>query len=161
MACAPTAPDDAPPTPGVPPDTGAPRFAQERQQRIAAVLRDRGRVEVAALAAVYEVSEDTIRRDLRSLAQRGLVQKTHGGAVALNAAAMPMQQRSDVLPAAKRAIARLALQQISPHQTLFIDAGTSTLALVQLLREAPALRPLTVVSHALDVMLALADVPQI
>ena len=72
-----------PKTPGTAQSDDSPRFAQERQARIAATLREQGRVEVSALAAEYGLSEDTIRRDLRLLASRGLVQKTHGGAVAL------------------------------------------------------------------------------
>ncbi|HNJ83516.1 MAG TPA: DeoR family transcriptional regulator, partial [Piscinibacter sp.] len=67
-----------------PPAPTPPRFAAERQQRIAEALREHGRVEVSQLAAEYGVSEDSVRRDLRQLAARGLVQKTHGGAVALH-----------------------------------------------------------------------------
>ncbi|HJW12509.1 MAG TPA: DeoR family transcriptional regulator, partial [Albitalea sp.] len=98
-----------------------PRFAQERQQQIAQALRDSGRVEVAVLATRYKVSEDTIRRDLRLLAAQGLVQKTHGGAVALRSTLLPAAERSGLLAGAKRAIARAAATHVLPHQTLFID----------------------------------------
>ncbi len=139
----------------------APRFAQERQREIAQALRESGRVEVAALAAHYDVSEDTIRRDLRLLAARGLVQKTHGGAVALHAAVIPAAERAAVLAPTKRAIARAALAHVRPHQTLFIDGGSTTLALAQLLRAAGAPRPLTVVTTAFDVASALLDERQV
>jgi DeoR family glycerol-3-phosphate regulon repressor len=135
----------------------APRFAQERQQEIAQALRESGRVEVAALAAHYDVSEDTIRRDLRLLAAHGLVQKTHGGAVALHATVIPAAERAGVRAEVKRAIARAAVAHVRPHQTLFIDGGTTTLALAQLLRAADAPRPLTVVTTAIDVASALLD----
>lgn len=138
-----------------------PRFVQERQQRMAELLKSRGRVEVAALAAEYGVSDDTIRRDLRQLAARGLVQKTHGGAVALNTGVMTSQQRATVMPAAKQAIARTAAGLVQPHQTLFIDGGSTALALAQLLRADGMPRPLTVVTHALDVFLTLAEAPQL
>ncbi|WP_250197347.1 DeoR/GlpR family DNA-binding transcription regulator [Aquincola tertiaricarbonis] len=141
--------------------TDLPRFVEERQQRIAELLKTRGRVEVAALAADYGVSDDTIRRDLRQLAARGLVQKTHGGAVALNTGVMSSQQRAAVMPAVKQAIARRAAGLVQPHQTLFIDGGSTALALAQQLRAEGAPRPLTVVTHALDVFLTLADVPQL
>lgn len=146
------------------PTTGTaeqPLFAGARQQEIAEALRSAGRVQVGALAARYGVSEDTIRRDLRALAARGLVQKTHGGAVALNTPLLPAQERLSLLTATKQAIAQAAAAWVQPHQTLFIDAGSTTLALARALREAPVLRPLTVVTHALDVMLTLADEPQI
>jgi DeoR/GlpR family transcriptional regulator of sugar metabolism len=143
------------------PATEAPRFAEERQQRIAQALREHGRVEVAALARDYAVSEDTVRRDLHALAARGLAQKTHGGAVALHAAALPTTQRAAVQTGAKRAIGRAAARHVRPQHTLFVDGGTTTLALIEQLRAPGAPRPLTVITHALDVALALVDEPQV
>ena len=130
-----------------------PRFAEERQSAIARALREHGRVEVAALALEYGVSEDSIRRDLRALAARGLVQKTHGGAVALHVGALPMVQRREVRPSSKQAIGRAAAARVQPHQTLFIDSGSTALALAQALAVGDAPRPLTVISAALDVAL--------
>ena len=130
-----------------------PRFAEERQSAIARVLREAGRVEVAALATLYRVSEDSIRRDLRLLAARGLVQKTHGGAVALHLGAMPMTQRSDVKASTKGAIGRAAAARVQAYQTLFIDSGTTALALAQALGAADAPRPLTIITAALDAAL--------
>jgi len=141
--------------------TAIPRFAQERQREIAQTLRESGRVEVAALAAHYDVSEDTIRRDLRLLASHGLVQKTHGGAVALHAAVIPAAERAGVRAQAKRAIAQAGAAHVRPHQTLFIDGGTTTHALAQELRAAGAPRPLTVVTTSLDVATALLDDRQV
>jgi len=138
-----------------------PRFAQERQQEIAQALRDNGRVEVAGLATHYAVSEDTIRRDLRLLAAHGLVQKTHGGAVALHATVIPVTERAGVRVQVKRAIAEAAAAHVRPHHTLFVDAGTTTLALAQLLRAPGAPRPLTVITTALDVATALIDERQV
>ena len=59
-------------------------FSQERQRLILAVLADEGRVRVQALAARLNVSDDTVRRDLHTLAEQGVLHKTHGGAVALD-----------------------------------------------------------------------------
>ncbi len=138
-----------------------PRFAQERQAQIAETLRSDGRVEVGALAGDYGVSEDTIRRDLRLLASRGLIQKTHGGAVALFTNALPMSARVDVRAAPKRAIAREALARVHAHQTLFIDGGSTTLALAQLLAEPGAPRPLTIITAAFDVAALFAGDPSV
>jgi len=149
----PAAPPPAPPAP--------PRFAAERQQLIAAALRAHGRVEVAALAADYGVSEDTVRRDLHALAALGLAQKTHGGAVALRSAVLPSAQRATLSSGPKRAIAAAGARHVQPNDTLFVDGGTTTLALVEALKTADAPRPLTIVTHALDVALAVADEPQI
>jgi DeoR family glycerol-3-phosphate regulon repressor len=142
-------------------DPVTPRFAQERQQQIAQALRDRGRVEVAALARRYAVSQDTIRRDLRLLAARGLVQKTHGGAVALQPHALPAADRAGVLAGAKRAIAAAAAAHVRAHQTIFVDGGSTTLALAQALRGADAPRPLVVVTPSFDAAAALLDDPRI
>jgi DeoR/GlpR family transcriptional regulator of sugar metabolism len=130
-----------------------PRFAEERQSAIARLLREAGRVEVSALATLYRVSDDSIRRDLRLLAARGLVQKTHGGAVALHLGAMPMAQRGAVKASTKGAIGRVAAARVQAYQTLFIDSGTTALALAQALGAADAPRPLTVITAALDVAL--------
>lgn len=134
-----------------------PRFAQERQDAIARALREHGRVEVSALAAQYGVSEDSIRRDLRLLAARGLVQKTHGGAVALHAGALPMGERATLNAAPKRAIARAALARVQPQQTLFLDSGSTALALARALAADGAPRPLTVITASLDVALQLCN----
>ncbi len=135
----------------MPSDPQRPRFAQERQEAVARTLREQGRVEVAALAASFGVSEDSIRRDLRLLAERGLAQKTHGGAVALHLGALPMAERRGVRTAPKQAIAQAAARHVLPHQTVFIDAGSTPLALAQRLAAAGAPRPLTVVTSSLDV----------
>lgn len=147
-------------SPPAPPDQ-SPRFAQERQSRIAATLRENGRVEVATLAAEYGLSEDTIRRDLRLLASRGLVQKTHGGAVSLQLSALPVTQRMDVRALPKREIARAAAARVQPHQTLFIDGGSTTLALAQLLAAPDAPRPLTIITTAFDVAALFTDDPRV
>ncbi len=143
------------------PIADAPKFAAERQQRIAQTLRERGRVEVAALAAEYGVSEDTVRRDLRALESRGLVQKTHGGAIALHATVLPTAQRAGVATGAKRAIAAAGARHVQANDTLFVDGGTTALALVESLKRPDAPRPLTVITHSLDAALALADEPRV
>jgi DeoR family glycerol-3-phosphate regulon repressor len=149
------------PARGGPPAEAAPRFAAERQQRIAQALREQGRVQVAQLAAAFGVSEDSVRRDLRALAARGLAQKTHGGAVALHQAVLPPAQRAAVAAPAKQAVAAAAARLVQPNDTLFIDSGSTAQALVQALCRHGAPRPLTVVTHALDVALALLDEPGI
>lgn len=138
-----------------------PRFAQERQALIEQVLREQGRVEVTDLALRFGVSEDSIRRDIRLLATRGIARKTHGGAVALHLAPLAATERSAVASGAKRAIAAAALAHVQPHQTLFIDGGSTTLAFAQALRATEALRPLTVITASFDVFAALVGDAQL
>lgn len=107
------------------------------------------------------MSEDSIRRDIRLLVANGIARKTHGGAVALHLSPLQAKDRGEVAADAKRAIAVAALAHVEPHQTLFIDGGSTTLAFAQALSVAKALRPLTVITAAFDVFATLAAQPDI
>ncbi len=124
-------------------------FAEERRARILKLLQQTGRVEVLPLAGLLDVSEHTIRRDLLDLQTQGALQKTHGGAVALNTARLDFSARADVLADAKQAIGRAAATLIEPGQTLILDAGSTSLSLA---RELTA-RPLTIITNAIDIAL--------
>ncbi|HEY9100986.1 DeoR/GlpR family DNA-binding transcription regulator [Chitinimonas sp.] len=128
-------------------------FAQERHQRILAALTEHGRVEVAALARELDVSEDTVRRDLKALTGQGFVQKTHGGAVLLATTQIRYPARSAVRPAAKAGLGAAAAALVEPHQTVFIDAGSTTLELARALD----VTPLRVVTNSLDVANVFSD----
>jgi DeoR/GlpR family transcriptional regulator of sugar metabolism len=135
----------------------APRFAVERQEAIAQLLQRQPSVAVAALSQQFGVSEDSIRRDLQALAARGLAHKTHGGAVAPRANALPVRERLEVHGEAKAAIAARAAALVQPHQSVFIGTGSTALRFAELLARPEAPRPLTVITAALDVAHALAD----
>ena len=77
-------------------DIQSPRFTAERQRRIETLLRQDGRVEVLELARILQVSEHTIRRDLLALQAQGLLQRTHGGAVSLDASRLDLASRAAV-----------------------------------------------------------------
>lgn len=134
-----------------------PRFAEERRARILEALRDKGRVEVLDLARMMGVSEHTIRRDLLDLQEQGALQKTHGGAVALDTARLGLEARAAVMPEAKQAIGEAAAGLVRPGQTLILDAGSTTLAMARALRA----RPLTVITNAVDVVLLFDRDPQV
>ena len=129
-----------------PPAPTPPRFAAERQQRIAEALREHGRVEVSQLAAEYGVSEDSVRRDLRQLAcgtRPGAEDARRRRRAARHAAADRAARRR--AHRRQRAIARAA-RLVEANQTLFVDGGTTTLALVNELKASDAPRPLTIVT---------------
>lgn len=98
---------------------------------IRAELTRHGRVEVLALARRYGVSEHTVRRDLHALAGRGLLQKTHGGAVALNTAHLDWATRAETLLEAKERIGHAAAALVKPGQAVIVEAGSTTLALAR------------------------------
>ena len=122
-------------------------FSQERQRRILSELEQRGRVEVSELAGCFGVSEDTVRRDLKALAGRGYLQKTHGGAAALDPGRMSWAARADLRGDAKAAIGALAATLVQPGQTVLLDAGSTVLELARRLNA----RPLNVVTNSLDI----------
>jgi DeoR/GlpR family transcriptional regulator of sugar metabolism len=130
----------------------------ERQQHILAALQRQGKVVASELSATLEVSEDTIRRDLRKLAEAGLLKRVHGGALPASPAAASYVARQTMAPLAKAAIARAAAQLIQPGQVVIFDGGTTTLQVAQHL---PADLPATVVTNSPPVALALAGHPHV
>ena len=56
-------------------------FMEERQQKIAEVIEATGKITVAEIVKEYGISEESARRDLRLLEQKGICKRTHGGAI--------------------------------------------------------------------------------
>jgi DeoR/GlpR family transcriptional regulator of sugar metabolism len=128
---------------------------RERQDRIVERLRRHGRVIAADLAVEFRISEDSIRRDLRDLAARGLCKRVYGGALLMTNSA-PLAERRHEHVERKRALAAVAAKLVSRNQILFIDAGSTNLAIASALPEG---YDLTVVTNAPDVALAVINRP--
>lgn len=131
-------------------------YAAERRQAIADEVASDGRVEVAALAHRFGVSEETIRRDLDRLQDEGVLQRVHGGAVAAGSLRVEpgWDDKAGVMAAEKRRIGKTAQHYVPTSGTVLIDAGTTTAALAALL---PARPDLTVVTNALPIAMTLAS----
>ena len=126
-------------------------LAEERLSRILDLLSVRGPLRTTAITAQLEVSGATVRRDLDTLARRGLIRKVHGGA-ALASQDQQYRDRQELQQPGKRRLAELAATLITPGETVYLDAGTTARQLAQVLRQTPALtRTLRVVTHGLDV----------
>ena len=117
----------------------------ERQTVIISKLASAESVRTIELAADLAVTDETIRKDLEALEQRGELLRIHGGAV------RPNQSRVD--RESKTAIARLAAERIRPNDTIFIDASSTALTLVEFLPQFD----LTILTNAHNVISALAD----
>jgi len=130
----------------------------ERRQLILERLQSDGRVVAAELSQALDVSVDTVRRDLRELAQGGLVRRVHGGALPPVAGARPYAVRREQATAAKEAIARRTESLLSDDQVILLDAGTTTLEVARHLR--PELRA-TVITNSPAIALALAEHPHV
>lgn len=126
----------------------------ERQRLIVDRLKSDGRVIAASLAQELSISEDTIRRDLREMAANGLCKRVYGGALPAEAEATTLTERLTLKPERKNALARAALPLFEPGMTVFIDAGSTNLAIA---RALPAALRLTVITNAPTVACALID----
>jgi len=132
--------------------------AEDRRDEIAAELRRRGRVAVGRLAAAYDVTPETVRRDLIELEGRGQLRRVHGGAIALERLRVEpaVAERSGHMAAEKARIAAAAAAQFpGDGGTVLLDAGTTTGALLAVL---PTDRRFTVVTNAVPHALALASI---
>lgn len=117
----------------------------QRKQFLAEKLGRDGRLVARALSIELDVSEDTIRRDLREMARDGLLQRVHGGALPASPATGNLAVRAAIAQDDKQAIGLAAARLIQPGQVVLVDGGTTAVQLVRQL--APDLRA-TIVTHS-------------
>src|SRR5579871_5645254 len=115
---------------------------RERHQLIQKLVNERSIISVGDLVELLGASEATVRRDINAMAERGEVKRVRGGAEALHPrhrshmVGVPFELSRDVCVPQKRAIARAAAELIAPGESIVINGGTTTLRLVDYLREA-------------------------
>jgi DeoR family glycerol-3-phosphate regulon repressor len=98
-----------------------------RRQEIIAVARAQGRVSVEGLASRFQVTPQTIRKDLKDLSEQRLLLRVHGGAVVASGVEnVNYEARRFVAREEKRAIGHAAAQLIPNNVSLFINIGTTT-----------------------------------
>ena len=137
-----------------------PVFAPERHDAIASLLAARGKVSIAHLSTRFGVSEQTIRRDLIVLEQRGLLRRTHGGAVGMKPPIEEqVESRAVVRSEAKRLIADSCLQEVRAGMAVYLDSGTSVAEIARGLRGY--MQRLTVVTNSLTAAELVCDLPGI
>lgn len=124
-------------------------FAIERQQRILEKLKEDGAVSVSKLSAEFSVAEETVRRDLEKLEKQEKLLRTHGGAVPIddNKYEPSLEKRRKINVEGKERVAILAAELISPGDTIFLDASTTTFYIA---RELKKMRNITVVTNSLQ-----------
>ncbi|MFE2053800.1 DeoR/GlpR family DNA-binding transcription regulator [Streptomyces sp. NPDC059459] len=135
-------------------------YAPERQQEILRLARDGGRVDVVSLAEEFQVTAETIRRDLKALDRAGVLRRVHGGAIPAGRLDFEpdLAERESTAADEKDRIAKAALVELPADGTVILDAG-STVAL--LAAAIPPETSLTVVTHSLPIAARLADHPGI
>jgi DeoR/GlpR family transcriptional regulator of sugar metabolism len=131
-------------------------LAERRLEMITSVLHARGECRTRQLAEQFNLSEMTVRRDLHELEQRGLLRRVHGGAVLLNSD-VNYTQRLQFDQLQKKAIGRTATNLLRSGQTVYIDAGTTTLEMARAIRQGlPHITHLNIVTHGITIASELA-----
>ncbi|GHJ39726.1 DeoR/GlpR family DNA-binding transcription regulator [Streptomyces sp. TS71-3] len=135
-------------------------YAQERQQEILKLAREGGRVDVLSLSDTFQVTAETIRRDLKALDRAGLLRRVHGGAIPAERLDFEpdLAQREGTAAEQKDRIARAALSELPSDGSVILDAGTTV---ARLAASLPLESELTVVTHSLPTAARLADHPGI
>jgi DeoR family transcriptional regulator, aga operon transcriptional repressor len=137
--------------------TGDSMMAEERRQKILSLLQTDGRVLVSNLSKVFNVSQITIRKDLDSLHSRGLVQRSHGGALPPSSSALfdpSLQEKQQLHAEEKQRIAEAAVKMVQEGSCIMLDSGTTTAAIAQALKKFSAL---TVITNAINIAAELAS----
>lgn len=111
-------------------------FVEERRERILEILEKNKRITVPELSKIFNIGEATLRRDLNELEERGLVQRTHGGAILTDNTSeeIAFKERESKSKEEKTRIARFVSQLVRSGETLMIDGGSTTLAVANSLR---------------------------
>jgi DeoR/GlpR family transcriptional regulator of sugar metabolism len=125
--------------------TGGSRLGAFRRRKIVNLVEGRGSVAVRELSEELGVSEATIRRDLRELGDSGVVTRTHGGVVN-NASAfvdLPNEERMLVGSEEKKRIGHAAIELLAGDEVVFLDAGTTALAVAENAHRRPDCRYVT------------------
>lgn len=127
--------------------------ASRREFLLERLVRDR-KIVAKEVAAELDLSEDSIRRDLRDLAGEGLLTRVYGGAIPASPAVSPYAARTEIAAASKHRVAAAAISLVQPGMTVILDGGTTTLSFVQ---QLPRTFDATIITHSPTIAAALID----
>lgn len=132
-------------------------FANERQQKILALLKEKGTVTTAALVDTFDVSIETVRRDLLQLERGGMLQRVHGGAmVPSNMRPYPdLPHRLEANQRSKEQLSATAAFLVEEEDIIYIDSGSTAYYFAKEL--ANKFSRLTVITHSMDVFKTLSQ----
>lgn len=131
---------------------------QQRLNDLLELVSTKGTVSIAEISEALGISAATARRDLTTLAEQGLITRTHGGASALGTGyELPLQYKIARQAEAKLAIARAAVELVSPGDTIGLNGGTTTSEVARTLGRDKRLtrndggHGITIVTNALNI----------
>ncbi len=124
-----------------------------RQNKILALAGKNGRVDVEDLSATFNVSSQTIRKDLNLLCERQLLQRVHGGAIVGSGIEnVSYEARRLLAPTAKKAIGKYGAELIPDNSSLLINIGTTTEQVAHALKDHRGLLVISNNVNAVDIM---------
>ena len=128
----------------------------ERHQLLTKHITNNQSAQLKELSELLHVSEDTVRRDIKELADLGIIKAVRGGAIAHSPVPHHYRDREHLQVAQKEIIAQKAVRFVEDGQVVFFDGGTSTLAVAAAL---PKDIQITVVTNSFPVVNILEDYP--
>jgi len=129
----------------------SPMLIEERRQHIVSLIKTQGRALVEDLSRNFEISKITIRKDLDYLQSKGLILRTHGGALLPQTGALAnptIQEKQRLYHDEKVKIANAAAAMVSEGQCVILDSGTTT---TEIARALQRFRNLTVITNAVNI----------
>ena len=134
-------------------------LSEQRYSRILELLSQNGIVKATDLMKEFDVSSETVRRDLFMLEKKGHLKRVYGGAISSAAANIPFSVREGDMRPQKEEIARKAISLISDGDIIAIDSGTTGLVMAELLLQEE--KKITVLTHSLVAFQTLVQSPYI
>jgi DeoR/GlpR family transcriptional regulator of sugar metabolism len=133
-------------------------FKGERQEQILKWLQKDQKVSLSALSRELDVSEDTIRRDIKELSTRKLLKEVRGGAVPHAPGPFDLKDRMGFAGRQKQEMAKKAIKLIKRGHVIILDGGTSTMAVASML---PTDLSITVITNSFPIANVLDDRPDV
>ena len=132
-------------------------LALERRNLILEKLQTERRVVVSELSQLYEVSEETIRRDLDKLEKEGLATQSYGGAVINENVSidLPFNIRKNQNVGGKQKMAEIVAEMVQDGDHIFLDASTTAVFIAKALKDKERL---TVITNSMEILIELSDV---
>ncbi len=131
-------------------------LAIERRKKITQIINENKSILVTELSKLFEVTEETIRRDLEKLEKQGILVRTYGGATLVEeiAGEVPAEQRQVINSEGKDIIALEASKLIKDGETIFLDASTTAYFMAKYIK---SLKNITVITNSNKVVIELMD----
>ncbi|WAM31347.1 DeoR/GlpR family DNA-binding transcription regulator [Caldicellulosiruptor naganoensis] len=122
-----------------------------RRQKIKEILMEKKSVTVTELCNIFNVSDETIRRDLKKLEQEGIIEKNYGGAILKEGFTIvpPISQRAKEFIEEKEKIAKEAVKRIKEGMIVILDTGTTT---QQIARNLKTAQNITVITNSVNII---------